>query len=179
MMKNKKLARSIALVFLLVVTFAIVTYAVLRATTRVSDHFVQTGEISITFDTETQIFDGVDYNLEPGASVVQTLSVKNVGTGALYFRLYFENVEGIVSDQLTFNFYDEDGALVKSVSAKEFTSDNYLESTVALEVGETVEYEVIVTMGKSAGNTYQDQSLTFDIVALAVQSKNNDAQEFA
>ncbi len=66
------------------------------------------------------------------------------------------------------------GTLLASFEALELTNLNAFTPTDnLLAVGQSADFWVEVVMKKEAGNAYQESALGFDIVAIAIQSKNN------
>ena len=158
---EKKAYGSIAAVIILFTMLAITTYALISAIVGVDGNIFETGTVDI----------------EPGYSAKKDFTVENKGTADVYYRLYLENVSGSLTDSLSFEIYDGD-VLLFSGSAGEFTRETPCINSKVLEAGKTDTLTAVVKMEESAGNTYQDAGITFDITADAVQAKNNQDISF-
>lgn len=134
---------------------------------------IGTGTIDLNFNDGIIIFDDEDLNLQPGESVIKDMFVENAGTEDFYYRIYLENVSGDLADVTLVNIYDENDILLQSVATTELDSSSYFTTDEIVTVGEKVNLKIEIAFAEESGNTYQDESLSFDIVASAIQSKNN------
>jgi len=174
---KKKIYLNMASIITLFSLLAVITYALFYFTLTIEDNFFETGFVKINFNNGERVFDENDLALAPGDSIKKPMTIKNIGTGSIYYRIFLENVDGNLKDAIVFNIYDE-GVLVKTVVTADFTFDNAFVSDVSLDVDEQKDYMVEAVMSSDAGNNYRDNYITFDFIARAVQSKNNPDKEF-
>ena len=156
---------------------AITTYALISAIVGVDGNVFNTGTVEIELNGGKPVFDGSDMNIEPGYSAKKDFTVENKGTADVYYRLYLENVSGSLTDALSFEIYDGD-RLIFSGSADELSRETPCINSEVLKAGGTDTLTAVVKMKESAGNTYQNGGITFDITADAVQAKNNQDISF-
>lgn len=171
-MKNKKYVRSFILLIVLLSMFLMTTYALLVASLTIYNNTFVTGEVKINFNDSKKVFDETDFRLSPGSSISKRMTIQNIGTGAVYYRLYMENVSGDLNDRLIFRIYG-DNRLLKQTKASEFTRDNALIFDAPLEVNQTVTYVMEAYLPEDTENVYQNGVLHFDLIANAIQTKNN------
>ena len=175
---KKKIFLNLACVILLFAMLAGATYALLFYTVAVEDNLFETGTVRIDLNNGEKVFNGSEMNIAPGGAVSKPMVLKNLSSGPVWYRLYIENVSGPLADALMFHIYDENGVLLKSAAAKDFTSENALVSGELLDVDAEVTLRIEAAMNDCAGNEYEDRFIIFDIIAKAVQSKNNPDKEF-
>lgn len=155
------------LILLIIAVFAyMLNYTNLETT-------IGTGTIDLNFNDGIVIFDDEDLNLQPGESVIKEMFIENVGTEDFYYRIYLENVSGDLADVTVVNIYDENDNLLQSIATSEFDSSSYFTTDEIVTVGEIINLKIEIVFVEESGNTYQDENLSFDIVASAIQSKNN------
>lgn len=133
----------------------------------------QTGEIKIDLNGGKCIFDDKTMQLEPNRVIIEEFTVKNIGTANCRYKVYLTNIDGAMSDTLTFDIYDETKALIKSIKLKDFTIENAIDLKTILKPGEMNTFTINAYIPASAGNEYQDNSVSFDMIAEAIQSDNN------
>ncbi len=174
--RKKAVARLVAMIAL-VSMLAMTTYALTASVASVKDNEFQMGTVEIGLNNGKTVFDGSDLNMEPGRSIKKDFTLENLGTAEAYFRLYLENMEGTLQEELTFEIYDGDELLFAG-RPETLTQENPCVGTTPLKVGETRTLTAVVKMNESAGNTHQASDFSFDITVDAVQSKNNPDKEF-
>lgn len=176
-MKNKKAINSFAFMLILMLMFAVTSLALFSQSLVLYNNSFETGGVKIDFNGGNVVFDEKDLLLQPDSGVTKTMTVKNISTGSIYYRIYMENVCGSLASVLEFRVY-RNGVLLRSDTASDFGADEALYCDVALSPGETDTYTISAYMPGSSGNAYQNGYITFDLVANAVQSKNNPSLEF-
>ncbi len=184
MSKRYKIAVRAVFVFVLMLVLAIVVWATLWGRTTLGAT-ISTGYIDLQLNggDDGAVFEPAEFGyLEPGRSVIKQLSVENIGEiESFYYEIYLDNLTGTLADATIINIYSYDtnaannvGVLLDSFEATTLTESNsFTPSDNLLAAGESVDLWIEVLMEEAAGNVYQDTSLSFDIVASAVQSKNN------
>ena len=174
---KRKIYLSIVSITLLFAMLVGVTYALFHRTLTIEDNFFATGYVRIDLNNGERVFTGDELNLAPGEKITKPMTLKNNSSGPVYYMIYLENINGSLIDALIFNIYDG-GILVKSISLADFSENNALISDKPFEMGAKKTFLIEAIMGPCAGNDYQDNFVTFDFVARAVQSRNNPNKEF-
>lgn len=178
---NKKIYTRIGVIAVLSLMLAATTYALISSVVTITDNSFQTGRIKIDLNGGKPVFataKGSHLNIEPGQTIKSDFYIENEGSADAWYRLYLQDVTGELSDILIFTISDENGNILYSGKAsdidksKPFTDDN------PLTPGEIRFFTMTVKMPESAGNEYQNEDLSFDITADAVQVRNNEGKEF-
>lgn len=172
MSKKKKIVTRILFALSLMLIMVVVVMAIAMNSTTL-DTVIRTGTIDINLNDGVVIFSEDDLNLQPSQSVKKEIFIENVGTEDFYYRIYLEEISGELVNSTIFNIYDENGNLLKTVETADFNSANYFTTDEIVEVGESLVFEIEIVFADVSGNVYQDGELNFDIVASAIQSKNN------
>ncbi len=173
----KKLTVSIVLVILLAVCLAITTFAIVYSMVSVESNLFTTGVLQINLnDGKTVIHQG-DHLLEPGATVKKDFFIENQSTCRVYYKLYFQNVSGGLADVLTVKICDGDTVLAQG-TPNQLLRDNVATVDTALDIGEKKDLQIYFCFPADVGNSAQDQLLSFDFAADAVQAKNNPNKNF-
>ena len=174
--KSKIYLNMTSLIFLLLMLIG-VTYALLFSFVSVKDHFFESGYVKIDLNGGKLVFDNDDFNLAPSQSVTKPMSVKNLSSVPIYYRIYLKNINGGLSESISFNIYDGSN-LIKTITLHNFDYKNALVSDESLAVNGEKLYTIEAFFNNSAGNTYNNSAVTFDFVAEAVQSQYNPNKEF-
>lgn len=174
---RKKAARSIAGIIALAVMLTLTSLALVLSFVAVKDNIFQNATVQIELNGGRPVFDGSDMNVEPGAALKRDFTIQNTGTADVYYRLYLENVEGVLPGALHFEVYDGEERLF-SGAADEWTRESPCVGELPLPAGETRTLTMLVKMEDAAGNEYQNASIAFDITADAVQVRNNPDRVF-
>lgn len=166
---------------LLIAMLGITTYAVTMATLELKDNYFKTGTVDIEFTQDTPYFDGADDNVEAGYSMAREIGVQNVSSTPIYYKLYLDGVRGNLAHALVFRIYSADEArtLLYEARADELTENGSpFVSEHILDVDEVESVIIVATVDSGAGNAYQNGYMDFNLVAKAVQVKNNVNIEF-
>ncbi len=172
MNKKKKIINRVLVAILIMMIAAIIALAYALYTTEV-DTFISTGTIDLNFNDGTIVFADEDLRLSPGETVIREMFVENAGEEPFYYRIYLDNMSGNLIDSTVVNIYDEDGTLLLTIETAEFDSSNYFTTDEILEAGERVNLSMEIVVMDNAGDVYQESEMNFDIIASAIQSKNN------
>ena len=175
---KKKIRACITAIILLVAMLVITTSALIASFVSVEDSIFEMGVVKIDLNGGQTIFDGSDWNVEPGRSVKKDFTLRNNSTVDVYYRLYLENVTGSLQECLTFEIYDGDQKLY-SGRASEMTKENPAICEDTMAAGETRTLTAVVKMDENAGNQYQNGNIFFDFTADAVQARNNPDKDFS
>ena len=96
----------------------------------------------------------------------------------MYYKLYFSQVSGNLGDVLDVTILNEDGTELLSGKLSALTESNVLALENELAVGQKQDMKVRFHFPEDAGNSAQGGTLTFELSAVAVQTKNNPDKEF-
>ena len=173
----KKLTASVAAIIILAVCLCITTFALVYSTVTVDNNLFQTGEIKISLNDGKPIIEEHEYLFEPGMTVEKTFFIENQGTWDVYYKLYFDNVEGGLADVLEVEIRDGDTVLLEG-KISELTKEQVGVADDILKLKERRELTVSFHFPEEAGNSTQNLYLSFDFKADAVQTKNNPQRLF-
>ena len=132
----------------------------------------QTGEVKIDLNEGEPIFDDNALDIEPNKKVIADFTVKNIGEVDCYYKVYLENIDGKIADNVVFDIYDSKNNLIKTVNVIDFTSANSIDLKTILTPQEEVSFTINAYLPSDSGNAYQTGKITFDVVAEGIQSKN-------
>lgn len=178
MSKMKRLSVSIAALIILCVCLCVTSFALGYATYEAKHNSFHTGGVGIDINGGKPIITADEFRFEPGMTVEKPMYVKNNGTWAVYYKLYFSEVEGSLGDVLDVTILDEDGNKVLSGKLSQLTKDNVPALEDELAVGQRKDFTVRFHFPEAAGNSTQGGTLTFELSTVAVQTKNNPDKEF-
>lgn len=176
--KKRKLSISIVAMVLLCFCLCITSYALAYAVIKVDDNSFQTGGIGIDLNHGEPVITADEFLFEPGMTVEKPFYIQNNGTWAVYYKLYFNQVEGNLGHVLDVTILDEEGEVLLSGKLAELTKGNVPAVESVLEVKQRQDLTVRFHFPETAGNSMQSGSLTFELSAIAVQTKNNKGMEF-
>ena len=176
-MNKRKIRIGFVTLVILILSLAVTTYALGTASVSVGDNVFVTGILEINMNDEEPIIEDDEFLFEPGMTVVKDFFVENKGTVDAYYRLYFENVEGNVSEIMEVTIKDAEQILYDG-KAGSMTEENPCISEKILQAGEKVWLTAAFHYPETEGNETQRQYMSFDIVADAVQTKNNPGRLF-
>lgn len=107
----KKLTGSVIAIVVLAVCLCITTLALVYSTVAVENNLFQTGEIKLNLNDGKPVIEEHEYLFEPGMTVEKNFFLENQSTDDVYYRLYFDNVEGGLADILDVTIRDGDTVL--------------------------------------------------------------------
>ena len=182
MKTDKELFKSIVIVILLVLGLAVTSYALASETISIEDHRFNTGIIKINLnDGKVLRFKDVNGNdisaFEPGMTVVSDFFVKNEGTGDMYYRIYFSNVEGDLVNVIKVTIKDKD-RVIYSGNMKDMDRVHTSAVDDILHINETKTLTIVFELDSNADNSYKSKSLSFNLTAEGTQVRNNPNKEF-
>ena len=173
----KKLNRSIIAVIVLAICLVITTFALVWATISVDNNLFHTGSVEIDLNDGKPIINDHEFLFEPGMTVKKDFFLENKSTWDVYYKLYLENVTGGLADVLQITVTDGTRTLY-SGRASELGRTDVRAADDILRLNERRDLTVYFYFPKEAGNTAQNMTLTFDMCADAVQTKNNPNKVF-
>lgn len=174
----KKLTGSIVTVVLLAICLCITTFALVWATVSVDNNLFHTGTVKINLNDGKPVIEEHGFLFEPGMTVKKDFFIENQSTWDVYYKLYFDHVEGGLADVLEITVKDGDKTLYQG-TAVELNRTGVRAADDILRINERRELSVYFHFPEEAGNTAQNLTLTFDMCADAVQTKNNPGKLFA
>lgn len=173
----KKLTGSVITIIALSVCLAITTFALVYSTVAVDNNLFQTGVIKINLNDGKPVIEEHEFLFEPGMTVEKDFFIENNSTWDVYYKLYFENIEGGLADVLEVQVIDGDKTLFSGTAA-ELTKTNMGAADDILKFHERRDLQIVFHFPEEAGNAAQNLDLTFDFCADAVQTKNNPNRLF-
>lgn len=174
---EQKLTGGIIAIVILAICLCITTFALAWATVSVDNNLFHTGTVKINLNDGKPVIEEHEFLYEPGMTVKKDFFIENQSTWDVYYKLYFDNVGGGLADVLQITVKDGDRTLYQGTAAEL----NRTEVTVAddvLKIKERRELTVYFYFPEEAGNSTQNLTMTFDLCADAVQTKNNPNKLF-
>ena len=174
---EKKLTRGIITAIILAVCLCITTFALVWETLSVENNLFSTGQVKINLNDGKPVIEEHEFLFEPGMTVKKDFFLENESTCDVYYKLYFDNVNGGLADVLQITVKDGDKTLYQGTAA-ELNRTEVAVADDALKIKERRELTVYFYFPEEAGNSAQNLTLTFDMCADAVQTKNNPNKLF-
>ncbi len=174
---SKKLTSGIITVIILSICLCITSFALIYASVSVENNIFATGKVKINLNNGKPIITENEFIFEPGMTVEKEFFIENLSSDSIYYKVYFMNVRGGLSDVLTVTVKDKDTVLFEGTAA-EFTKAGVTSPDEPLEIGERKAFTVTFHYPEESGNDTQNLSLSFDLAADAVQTKNNPNKLF-
>ena len=173
----KKLTGSIIAVVVLALCLCVTTFALAWVTVSVDNNLFHTGTVKINLNDGKSVIEEHEFLFEPGMTVKKDFFIENQSTWDVYYKLYFDNVGGGLADVLQITVKDGEKTLYKGTAA-ELNREAVGASEDILRLNERRELTVYFYFPEEAGNSAQNLTLTFDMCADAVQTKNNPNKLF-
>ena len=174
---ERRVQVSILIVVLLAIALCITTYALFYATVAVEGNYFGTGFVDIDLNGGAPVISAYEFMFAPGMSVDKSFYVQSNSSGDVYFKVYFDNIEGDLADHIEVTILDGDTVLCQG-TASELTRQNVIAGDDFLRPGERRDLIIRFYMPRETDNSAQNKSLYFDLCADAVQAKNNPNREF-
>ncbi len=182
MISNKKLQINVVTLIIICVALCITSFAIASTIIRydIQNNSFQTGSIDIDLNGGKPIIPADKWLLEPGMTIEEDFTITNHGGWKVFYKLYFEKVEGKLGDVLEIKIYKKGSPEIDLLSGKisDLVDADKLNIAGELERGETQTLTASFHFPKDEGNEYQGEKLEFDMSAIAVQTKNNPNKEF-
>ncbi len=173
----KRLTASVVIILLLSVCLAVTTFALVYSMVAVEGNLFHTATVRINLNGGQPVIRDDEFLFEPGMTVKKDFYLQNDSTCEVYYRLYFQNVDGGLADVLQVKICDGDKLLFAG-SLAELTRANVTAADDSLQMGQRRDLQIYFHFPEDAGNAAQNQYLTFDLAAEAVQVKNNTDKSF-
>ena len=174
---KRRLYLSIVLAVLLVCIFTTSSFALAIAVAQIRDNrFSMDMGVELYINDGMPIVDSADMIYEPGGTYVSEFPITNLGTYDVWYKVFFTEVEGSLSDYITVTVTEPDGTILCQGTLSELSSDNVEVSSLA--AGQKKVLNIEFHFSSDAGNDAQGQTVSFNITANATQKKNNPDQDF-
>lgn len=173
---NKFAAGIVATVFL-ALCLSVTTFALVYESVWVRDNYFHTGAVKINLNDGEPVIRSDEFLFEPGMTVEKDFFIENLSTWEIYYKIYFKNVKGSMARALNVRVQDGEEVLFDGAAAN-FTRARTSASDDSLDVGERRNLKIFFHYPESNGNETQGLSLSFNLCAEAVQTKNNPEKVF-
>ena len=173
----KKLTRAIILAVFLTICLCITTYALVMAHVSVKENRFQTGVVDINLNDGKPVIEEHEFLFEPGMTVKKGFFIKNESTCEVYYKLYFDKVAGGLANVLEITIQKGDKILYRGTAAS-LNRANVAAADDVLGIGAKRDLTILFHYPEAGDNSGQNQTLSFELSATAVQTKNNDNKEF-
>ena len=173
----KRLTASITAIILLAVCLGISTFALIWATVSVENNLFHTGKVEINLNDGKPVIEEHEFLFEPGMTVQKDFFIENNSTWDVYYKLYFDHIEGGLTDVLEIQIQDGDKTLFSGTAA-ELTKTKVGAADDILKLHERRNLRIVFHFPEDTENAAQALDLTFDFCADAVQTKNNPHKLF-
>lgn len=174
---TKRLTSSIVTIVILAVCLCITTFALIYSTVSVDNNLFQTGVVKIDLNDGRPVIEEHEFLFEPGVTVEKDFYLENQSTCDVYYKLYFDNVEGGLADVLEVRIQDGDAELFAG-TLSDLTQEKVGAADDILRLNERRELKISFHFPEAAGNKAQGLYVSFDMSADAVQVKNNPNRLF-
>ncbi len=185
---TKQLALSIVSIVLVGICLTVTTFAIVYSMVSVESNLFRTGTVDIELKPlkGEKIIEEGEFLFEPGATVKKEFSVINNSTCEVYYKVYFEfekhlgseKLEDTLAEFLEVWICDESGKELVRGKPSELIRSKVSAFDGELGIGETKKLEIYFHFPEDSGNLAQGRSFSFDLVAEAVQTKNNPEKIF-
>ena len=174
---KNRLKGSIVAVIVLAICLCITTYAIVWASVSVNENVFQTGKVQINLNGGEPVIKEREFLFEPGMTVQKEFFIENKSTCDVYYKLYFTNAEGGLADILEITIADGDKTLYRGTAA-ELNRTAVSAAVNSLGLNERRDLMISFHYPENADNSGQARTLTFNLCADAVQTKNNPQKLF-
>lgn len=175
---KKKLSFSVTIIIILVFCLLSTSVALAYSSSHLEEIIIKTGNVSINLNDGNPVIEQDELLFEPGMNVEKTFTLKNNSAVGVWYRFYFTNVSGILKDVLIVTIKDGDILLytgkMEDISKSSIVPQNEKE----LASAETRTFKISFYYPSESTNVPKNSFLQFNLVADAVQSKNNPNRVF-
>ena len=175
---QKKIKAQIITIIVLLLCLIITTFALVYSTLTLEDNYFKTGLVDINLNDGKPVISEHEFLFEPGMTVKKDFFIENNSTWSVYYKLYFDHVDGGLADVLEITVKDGDDTLYSGTAASLSREKSAVRDDV-LSVSQKKSLSIYFHYPEGAENKTQDQTLTFDFCADGVQTKNNPQKSFS
>lgn len=174
---KRRLRITIVVFALLVCSFTTTSFALAIAIAELRDNrFSMDMGVELYINDGEPIVDSANMIYEPGGTYVSEFPITNLGTYDVWYRVFFTDVDGSLSDYITVTVKEPDGTVMCQGTLNDLGKERVAVSSLA--AGEKRVLYIEFYFSSSAGNDAQGQTVSFNITANATQKKNNPDQDF-
>lgn len=181
-MKNKRnsgqrLTLDILIIIILLICLTITSAAIVYSTVSMDNNLFHTGVVKINLNDGKPVIQEHEFLFEPGMRVQREFFIQNQSSCDVYYRFYFDDVEGDLADYLEITI-SENGQVLYQGSASSMTREAALAADDMLRLNERRDFTILFYFPPESGNAAQNMTLSFNLCADAVQTKNNPYKLF-
>lgn len=181
-MTDKKLIRrltaSIVTIIVLAAFLCVTSFTLIHATLSTKGNIFSTGEVKINLNGGETIIREDEFLLKSGMNIEKDFYIENLSTCGVWYRLFFENIDGNLGKYLDVKILDGN-TILSSGRLVDLTRDKVSAYDSPLESGEKKNLTISFQLSEDIGNEAMNQFLIFDFGAEAVQTRNNPDKEFS
>ena len=174
---TEKLTASVVTIIVLTVFLCITTFALVWATISVDNNLFHTGIVKINLNDGKPVIKEHEFLFEPGMTVKKEFFIENQSTWDVYYKLYFDDIEGGLADVLEITIKDSNRILYQG-QANGLTKENVGAADDVLKLNERRALTVSFHFPEEVGNSLEELYFTFSMKVDAVQTKNNPNKLF-
>lgn len=174
---SRKMTSSIVAIILLSVCLCITTFALILASVSVDDNIFNTGSVKLNLNDGQPVITDSEYLFEPGMRIKKDFFLENQSTCSVYYRLYFEDIQGDLADVLEITVTYGDTVLY-SGKINDLSKDKVAAADDVLEIGDRRTLSLSFYYPPESGNEYKGKYLSFTLCADGVQTRNNPSKSF-
>lgn len=173
----RRLTVSIIAIVILSLCLSMTTFALVYSTVTVENNLFHTGTVKLNLNDGKPVIEEHEFLFEPGMTVEKEFFIENQSTWDVYYRLYFDDIEGDLAQVLEVSVRDGSKVLF-SGKMSQLTRDQVGAANDILKLNERRNLTVSFHFPEEAGNEAQRLYLSFTLCADAVQTKNNPNKLF-
>lgn len=160
----------------LFVSLCATTLALVYATLISQEADITTGKVEISVNGGAPIITEGEFEFEAGTTAQKTFYIQNNSTCAVYYRLYFSDINGTLADDIVVTISKGETHLYAG-KLSDLTEKGKATDDVLLK-GESRELVLTLHLPKEVGKAAEGGTLSFTLNADAVQAPNNDDKVF-
>lgn len=173
----QKLTGGIIVIIILAVCLCITTFALVWTSVSVENNLFHTGSVEINLNDGKPVIHENEFLFEPGMTVEKDFFIENNSTWSVYYKIYFDDVSGGLSDVLNITVKDGEKTLYNG-TANELVRKNVVAADDVLQMKQKKTLTVVFYYPQEKGNETQKLDLNFTMCADATQTKNNPNKLF-
>ena len=173
----KELTSSIVMIAVLAVCLCITTFALIYSMVSADNNLFETGVVKINLNGGQPVIEEHEFLFEPGMRVKKEFFLENQSTCDVYYRLYFDHVEGALASVLEVQIQDRDVVLFTGKLA-DLTKEKVGAANDILRLNERRNLQIFFHFPEQVKSASQGQYVSFDMSAEAVQTRNNPNKLF-
>lgn len=180
MQKNKtikKLTTGVTTLVFMLVCLCVVTFAMTIIDVDVKNNIFNTGKVEINLNDGKPVIEEDEFTFEPGVTVIKEFFVENNSTWDVWYKIYFDNVQGELVDELEAAVYDGQTEVWRG-NVKDLDKDGVAAAEESLAPGQKKILTLELHLPEVKNNSAQNLRMSFDVLSEAVQTKNNPDKLF-